>query len=237
MLSYAMTAQTNLQLHLDRHEYKRGRYKGDAPADASRRARTHFRVTPDHTVVFYTTAILTAFPDGTIRLHTNGWDNSPTTREALTDAIYVATKTRGFYLRSQRYNGLSQTAIGPHRYYDGMVFDSDMQLVSSPAPFSAYATDREATKALRDAAAPLRAMLPILVAAEEANPTSGPAALLWYNIRAGRTDTDKAMHIFDNPEHWPAFVSYFYAPGDTHQTLWARAYAKLTANMRKVADV
>lgn len=238
MISYAMTAQTNLQLHLERHEYKRGRYKGDAPADASRRARTHFRVTPDHTVVFHTTNILTARPDGTIRLHTNGWHDSPTTRKAMDHALYVATKKRGYWLRSQRYNGLSQTAIGPHRYYDGMVFDSDMQLVSSPAPFSAYATDREATKALRDAAAPLRAMLPILVAAEEAH--HAPAHQRhapWYNIRAGRTDTDKAMYIFDNPEHWPAFVSYFYNRGDTHQTLWARAYARLTANMRKVVDV
>lgn len=236
MISYAMTAQTNLQLHRERHEYKRGRYKGDAPADASRRARTHFRVTPDHTVTFHTTNILTARPDGTIRLHTNGWHNSTTTREAMDHALYVATKKRGFYLRSQRYNGLSQTAIGPHRYYDGMVFDSDMQLVSSPAPFSAYATDREATKALRDAAAPLRAMLPILVAAEGANPTSGHANLLWWSI-PGRTDTDRAMYIFDNPEHWPAFVSYFYNHGDTHQTLWARAYARLTINMRKVVDV
>jgi len=232
-----MTAQTNLQLHLERHEYKRGRYKGDAPADASRRARTHFRVTPDYTITFHTTNILTARPDGTIRLHTNGWHDSPTTREALRDAIYVATK-RGISVHSQRYNGLSQTAIGQHRYYDGMVFDSDLNLVSTPAPFSAYATDREATKALRDAAAPLRAMLPILVAAEEAtNATASQRRSAWWGIRSGRTDTDKAMYIFDNPEHWPAFVSYFYAYGDTHQTLWARAYAQLTKDMRKVVDV
>ena len=232
-----MTAQTNLQLHLERHEYKRGRYKGDAPADDSRRARTHFRVTPDHTVVFHTTVILTARPDGTIRLHTNGWDSAPTTREAMNHAIFVAVK-KPVYMHSKRYNGLSQTAIGQHRYYDGMVFDSDMQLVSSPAPFSAYATDREATKALRDAAAPLRAMLPILVAAEGANPApTHQRHAPWYNIRAGRTDTDRAMYIFDNPEHWPAFVSYFYNHGDTHQTLWARAYARLTVNMLKVVDV
>lgn len=233
-----MNAYDTLGLHIARHQYKRGQYKGQAPADTSRRAKTHFRVINDITtrvVRFHTTDILTAYPDGTIRLHTNGWDTAPTTREALRDAIYLATK-RSLWMHIQRHNGLSQTAIGEHRYYDGMVFDSDLRLLSTAAPFQAYAADREATKALRDAAAPLRAMLPILVAAEEATRTTAHHRHAWYQL-PHYNDLDRARYVFENPEHWPTFVAYYYSPGDTAKTLWARAYAALTANMRKVVEV
>ncbi len=235
-----MNAYDTLGLHIARHQYKRGRYKGDAPADTSRRSKNHFRVIPTPTtrvVRFHSTDILTAYPDGTIRLHTNGWDTAPTTREALRYAIKIATK-HTIWVSSRRHNGLSQTAIGEHRYYDGMVFDSDMRLLSSAAPFQAYAADREATKALRDAAAPLRAMLPVLVAAEEANPTTLPQRhTRWYAIPGRSTHLDRAVYVFENPEHWPTFVSYYYRPEDTAKTLWARAYAELTQNMRKVVEV
>ena len=234
-----MNAYDTLGLYIARHQYTKGAYKGQAPADKSRRAKSHFRVTPTPTtrvVRFHATDILTAYPDGTIRLHTNGWDTAPTTREALWDAIKLATG-RTLSIHSRRHNGLSQTAIGQHCYYDGMVFDSDLNLLSTPAPFQAYAADREATKALRDAAAPLRAMLPILVAAEEANPTSTAQRYGgWYQL-PGRTDADKAMYAFANPEHWSTFVAYYYCPEDTAKTLWARAYAALTKNMRKVVEV
>ena len=234
-----MNAYDTLGLYIARHQYTKGAYKGQAPADTSRRAKSHFRVANDVTtrvVRFHATDILTAYPDGTIRLHTNGWDTAPTTREALWDAIKLATG-RTLSIHSRRHNGLSQTAIGQHRYYDGMVFDSDLNLLSTPAPFQAYAADREATKALRDAAVPLRAVLPILVAAEEANPTSAHLRhVAWYQLL--RTDdVDRAMYALENPEHWPTFVAYYYCPEDTAKTLWARAYAALTKNMRKVVEV
>ena len=40
-----MNMYTKLSMHLSRHQYKRGQYKGDAPADPSRRGKNHFRVT------------------------------------------------------------------------------------------------------------------------------------------------------------------------------------------------
>ncbi len=39
-----MTIYTTLQHHLERHQYTRGKHKGDAPADASKRYKDHFRV-------------------------------------------------------------------------------------------------------------------------------------------------------------------------------------------------
>jgi hypothetical protein len=39
-----MNMYTKLMMHLQRHMYKRGRNKGDAPANKHRRSMTHFRV-------------------------------------------------------------------------------------------------------------------------------------------------------------------------------------------------
>lgn len=234
-----MNAYTNLSLHLDRHKYTKGAYKGQAPADTSRRAKTHFRVANDVTtrvVRFHSADILTAYQDGTILLHTNGWHDSPTTRKAMRDAIYIATG-RSAYLYTVTNNGLAQTAIDGYRYYDGMKFDSTMKLLSEPAPSQAYRVDPELSKEFRAAAAPLRAMLPVLIAAESTTRTPGRTQL-WYSMPGYFPRTaDRMRFAFENPEYWPTLVAFYFHPGDTAQTLWARLYREAMPTLRRVMEL
>ncbi len=150
-----MNAHTKLKFHLDRHAYKRGRNKGDAPADSSRRAKTHFRVIKGNGgqmfVRFHNADILTAYEDGRIRLDTNGWHSSPTTRTAMGQALGFVNPVA--YLCSYRASGYSQTAIRmagkTYRYYDGMEFSADGTPLTPLKQFTAKRTDREETAEFR----------------------------------------------------------------------------------------
>jgi hypothetical protein len=107
-------AYGNLSLHHSRHEYKRGQYKGDAPADGSNRGKSHFRVikpnaaypADPYKVRFHATNILLAYADGRVTFNTNGFHDRPTTREAVMIALGLA----GFrgYMHSKRIGTLSQ---------------------------------------------------------------------------------------------------------------------------------
>lgn len=150
-----MNAHTKLTMHLSRWMYKRGRNKGEAPADSSLRAKTHFRVVKGNggqmIVRFHNADILTAYEDGRIRLDTNGWHSSPTTRKAMSGALGFVTPIA--YLCSYRWGGYSQTAIRmagkTYRYYDGMEFSADGTLLTEAKPFTAKRTDREETAEFR----------------------------------------------------------------------------------------
>lgn len=77
------TAHEHLALHLSKYKYKRGEFKGDAPADHTRRGMSHFRVAEygeNYVVVFHNTHILRAYPDGSYVIHTDGWHTALTTR-------------------------------------------------------------------------------------------------------------------------------------------------------------
>jgi hypothetical protein len=149
-----MNAHTRLKLHLERHVYKRGRNKGDAPADSSRRAKTHFRVIQGNggqmIVRFHNADILSAYEDGHIVLNTNGWHASPTTRTAMNEALcFFGMGGVG----SVRKGGYSQTGIRmngkTYRYYDGMSFAADGTLMGDRISFTAKRTDREETAEFR----------------------------------------------------------------------------------------
>ena len=149
-----MNAHTKLKFHLEHHAYKRGRNKGDAPADTSRRAKTHFRVIQGNggqmIVRFHNADILSAYEDGHIVLDTRGWHASPTTRGAMNQAL------RFFGMggvSSVRLGGYSQTSIRmnfkTYRYYDGMAFTADGTLMGEAKQFTAKRTDREETAEFR----------------------------------------------------------------------------------------
>jgi hypothetical protein len=134
--------------------YKRGRNKGEAPADSSRRAKTHFRVIRGNggqmIVRFHNADILTAYEDGHIKLCTNGWHASPTTRSAMNEALC-------FFgiggVSSIRKGGYSQTGIHigrkTYRYYDGMEFAADGTPLTPLKQFTAKRADREETAEFR----------------------------------------------------------------------------------------
>ncbi len=150
-----MNAHTKLTMHLSRWMYKRGRFKGDAPADCSRRTKSHFRVLKGNggqmIVRFHNADILSAYEDGRIVLNTNGWHASPTTRKATNDAM---TSFFGWgYLCSVRKGGYSQTGIRmagkTYRYYDGMEFSAEGKPLTPLKVFTAKRTDREETAEFR----------------------------------------------------------------------------------------
>ena len=86
-----MSMYTTLMMHLQRHMYKRGRNKGDAPANKHRRAMDHFRVVKgnDDTmrVRMWSTDILTAYPNGDVKIDTRGYYTHNTTIIRLNEAF------------------------------------------------------------------------------------------------------------------------------------------------------
>jgi hypothetical protein len=149
-----MNAHTKLKLHLERHMYKRGRNKGEAPADYTRRSKTHFRViqgNDGHMIVrFHGADILRAYEDGHIKLNTSGWHASPTTRSAMNHALCFFGMG-GVW--SVRKGGYSQTGIRmngkTYRYYDNMEFAADGAPLTPLKEFTAKRTDREETAEFR----------------------------------------------------------------------------------------
>jgi hypothetical protein len=151
-----MNAHTNLKLHLDSHMYKRGRNKGEAPADPSRRGKSHFRVIEGNggqmIVRMHNADLITAYEDGRIVLNTNGWHTSPTTRQCMSYALRTFTGNHS-YISAVRYGNYSQTGVYIHgktyRYYDGMEIAADGTLLSKALAFTAKRTDREETAEFR----------------------------------------------------------------------------------------
>jgi len=178
-----MTTTTNqptmyekLKAHLAKHMFKRGKYKGDAPADASNRGKSHFRVSEGRyggmAVIFHNTDIITAQPDGTISINMGGYEDSPTTKAAYHHAM-GAFGTFMSYIGSVKQFGLSQTCVksvnGTVLYYRGMRFDIDGNLLTDLVPFRRRGIDKEASKAFTQAMkdSNFTVMFPLLFAAAE----------------------------------------------------------------------
>jgi len=157
------TIHTRLQLHLERHMYRRGQYKGQAPADSNARGKNHFRVykANDGTmrVHFWRTDLITAYPDGRIVLNTDGWHSRPTTVAAMSDALNwfgVGPMASVRFYRDRKF-GISQSVLSvnreQHRYYDGIevgIKDDKPVILSEIKPFEAKRIDRSESKELHD---------------------------------------------------------------------------------------
>jgi hypothetical protein len=225
-----LNAHTTLSLYLQRHKYTKGAYAGDAPADESRRAKTNFRVTyhshtDEYRVLFHSTYILVAKPDGTIVLDCGGWDSAPTTREAIWMATKLATGT-ALSLHTHNGNGLTQTALRGGAYYDGLTLDSTkpgLPQISPIKPLKKYIKDRAKTQQVLAEAKEFRATLPLLHAVQT-EPTypdklDARSTLSAYPQHA-------ALTTF---ELWPVMVTAFYK--DTPQATWSAIYKDLTERM------
>lgn len=149
--SYIRSPFDILAAHIERHKYRRGQFKGDAPLYPKRRWKSEIRVVRrpfnEIAVRMYYTDLLRVTQDGTIQLNTDGWHSSPTTREAMTEALYLCGVRVSLY--SSRFKGLSQPTLGAWRYYDGMTLKRDAEGVWSPTELRPYRGKR-ANRALRD---------------------------------------------------------------------------------------
>lgn len=239
-----MNAHTKLKLHLERHVYKRGRNKGDAPADSARRAKTHFRVVQGNggqmIVRFHNADILSAYEDGHIVLDTRGWHASPTTRIAMNEALcFFGMGAVG----SVRKGGYSQTSIRvmgkTYRYYDGMAFAVDGTPMTPLKVFTAKRTDREETAEFR---ADIKEsgfvdVFPVLYQAAEVPTrkwlhtpmhkimTSDVHANSWPDLVAlAKYSTWQSQHL-NRPAH------------DNHKAALRSLIASVTRNMTKLVDL
>jgi hypothetical protein len=238
-----MNAHTKLKLHLERHMYKRGRNKGDAPADPARRSKSHFRVVKGNggqmIVRMHNADLLTAYEDGRIRLDTRGWHDSQTTRACMNDALCFFGMG---YMGSIRYRGYSQAALRmngkTYRYYDGMEFAADGTLLTEAKVFTAKLTDRDETAEFRAdiKESGFADVFPILYAAAE------PSESGWLGYT-----TKKIMTCEHSAHHWPQLISLAKYPGygyrtknrpkyDNHKDALRALIASVTKNMTKLVD-
>lgn len=233
----SVTPFGNLRLHIQRHAYKKGRHAGAAPADTSRRGKSHFRVEQRAAaiaVVFHWTDILIAYEDGSIELDSGGYALAPTTRAALQDALWLA----GYkgWLRSDRRNGYLNTVLNiPSArggawirvgWADGITISPTGE-VTGYAPIKTYRADKEARTAWREQAQPFKEMLPILLAGLEAQGTA--RGYLPY----GNSIQGAALY----PEHWPNLAEYLaFHSGYDAPAAWRYLDRAATENMRVVVN-
>ena len=247
-----MNPYIKLQLHLERHMYKRGQYKGQAPADQTRRDANYFRVYKgnDNTmrVRMHGTDLLTVYEDNRVVINTNGWYDSSTTKLRMNEAL------RWFigwgYLTSAHIMSMSQTIFGvgdkKYRYYDGMEFTHDGTLLSTPKPFEMRRIDREASKEFMGEvkSSGFKAMWPVLFATAQL-PERDEAIKLGWTLR----NVDEIIIDPDRADQWPMLIalykypnalSYYRREFDVEsKTAWASLMAKCKKGMyvNKTSDV
>ena len=241
------TAYGNLSLHHSRHIYKRGEHKGDAPADATLRGKSHFRVIkPDpaypgdpYKVRFHATNIILAYPDGRIKINANGFDDRPTTRRAMQEGLSICGIRGG--LCSKRIGTCSQTELfiwgKSYCYYDSMEFDAEGTLLTPLKVWQAGVMDTDKTKAFRAQTKEFWAVFPVLFAARSRERPMIDAIYKIIHEHGGYIGGPRAS-ILDNPEHWPIVVNHYARDFDDNQAKQARAYLMqmFTQNMTKLVD-
>ena len=148
-----MNTYTKLMMHLERHMYKKGQHKGDAPADKSRRGMCHFRVVKNNdgtmAVRMYGTDILTAKPDGTVVIDTGGWWDRPTTILRLNEAfgfiegVSISMGKRNIFSYSQpvlRVDGKR------YSYYDDITLNAQGEIITPLQAFEQKRIDKAESK-------------------------------------------------------------------------------------------
>ena len=152
-----MSMYTTLMMHLQRHMYKRGKNKGDAPANKHQRGMNHFRVIKGnddtYRVRMFQTDILTAYPNGDVKIDTNGYHTHNTTIIRLNEAfgffdgVSIGMGKRSILSYSQpvlRVNGKL------YSYYDGITLNAQGEIITPLQAFEQKRVDKAATKELAD---------------------------------------------------------------------------------------
>lgn len=235
-----------------RHIYKRGRFKGDAPADPTRRGKTHFRIVKDGElfgVIFHNTQIVTAYPDGRVKLRANGWENSVTTRDAFSQV--------GFVLRSQWNNGYKNVMVRGyvHGYevndwyvfHEDMMLDSRGVLIGEPKPQYKYVADRAARKEFDTDAAEFRKLIPLLLATSAARMQTAQGRMgkfEWRDqMRYVRSRTDQILQLgvseqyADLVDAWSSYAYDDMSHSHCPKRLWSAIRSRCVSDMRRIVEV
>ena len=153
-----MNMYTKLSMHLERHMFKRGKFKGDAPADARRRGMNHFRVVKGndgtYRVRMYNTDILTAHADGSVMINTKGYYAHNTTIIRLNEALHWFFDGVGISMYKRNVYSYSQPVLRVdgklYSYYDGIILSETGEVLTQLQAFEQKRTDRAATKELAE---------------------------------------------------------------------------------------
>lgn len=247
-----MNMYTKLYAALEKNKYLHGQFKGDAPADPSRRSRNHIRIVSyaDKMVIrMHNTDIIKAYPDGSICLDARGWYPNPTTREAFNDAFRKYGTGPRLYIGSKNVFSVSQTAIfvggKPYLYYDGMTFDAEGVLTSSPHPFRARRIDKAETAELAEGvkSSGFKGMFPLLYAT--CQPTDTPTHVSRANlvgILTAEHHTNKwselvATYKYTSTLGWRGGVCHSSpTEAGNAKTCWSSIMAVAKAGMYRVVD-
>lgn len=238
-----VTQLTAYQLLKARHAeriYKRGQYKGDAPLE--KRTKSHVRTVEGENmhVIMYNTNILTAFRNGDIEVCMGGWTGSSTTKQWVNYALSVAG-FRGFWLGSRSVMSMSQLSIktpsGTYLYYDGIRFNQEGHIVSTPKPFEAKRIDKAESKEFMEAlkVSGFKDVFPVLYAMRPIPESNITIDRHW---RRFLQDSDYA-------QSWPEIIEYFkydmrwnhtmgkrkWVEIDDAKGCWARMMAKAKQDM------
>jgi hypothetical protein len=137
--------------------YKRGKNKGDAPANAHRRAMDHFRVVKGnddtYRVRMWSTDILTAYPNGDVKIDTRGYHTHNTTIIRLNEAfgffegVSIGMGKQSIFSYSQPVLRVNQKR---YYFYDGMILNEQGEIITPLKPFEQKRVDKVATKALAE---------------------------------------------------------------------------------------
>ena len=225
-----MTPYTKLKFHLERHMYKRGQFKGDAPADSSRRSKNHFRVMQqgDKMVVrMWQTNLIEVTPDNNVRISMGGWHTS-TTKANMNEALHTFIGWGGVgSIVLGGYRQLALRAKGKtYCYYDGMEFDGEGTLLSFAKRFTKQRADRAATaefrKDIEDSG--FKAVFPVLFAATEPQRA-------WNIHNIMRTVTQEC-----HANKWPDIAAHFKWLYDDHKEAYRAIVQACTRGMKELYD-
>lgn len=218
-----MNPYTKLQFHLERHAYKRGANKGQAPADPSRRGKNHFRVVRGNDnsmrVRMYATDLITVYEDNRVVINTNGYSDSQTTRANLNYAMhhFLLWGTIG----TEVFKSHAQPAFTAHgkkyRYYDGMTFTHAGELTSEAKPFQMRRIDRDESKEFTDELkeSGFKAMWPVLFATCTLPEIEHVRRESWH-VR----HIDEVITSADHADKWPIVIALYKFPNAT--SYWGR---------------
>lgn len=218
METYKQTLHSKMKLHHERHVYKRGMHKGDAPAGPRYKSDYRIMVHADHMALrYYKTDILKAYPDGSITINCDGYSDRMSTKKYLNEWLYENDRMGVGSIRVMSESQLVvATSKGTYRYYDGISFDANGAPTTPLKPFRALRIDRDEVAELNKAIEEngFREMFKVLWGAVTSDDLPNR-----YDYRAWMSLKDRT-DVFSMPdtyaEGWREMVAYFAFDSETY---------------------